>query len=102
MEFLLQFLPVVIYLLLIGIIIIGIILGIKLIITIDKVDKIIDDVNAKIERVTPLFDSLGMISDKVGGFFATVISTIESIVTKIFTKSDKKRKKESEIDEQEW
>ncbi len=102
MEFLLQFLPIVIYLLLIVIIIVGIILGIKLIITIDKVDKIVDDVNNKIERITPLFDSLGMISDKVGGFFATVISTIESIVTKIFTKNDKKRKKESEIDEQEW
>ena len=95
MEFLLQFLPIVIYLLLISLIIIGIILGIKLIISIDKVNKIIDDVNNKIERVSPLFDSLGMISDKVGGFFATVISTVESIVTKIFTK----RKKESEIDE---
>ena len=96
MEFLLQFLPVVIYLLLIVIIIVGIILGIKLIITIDKVDKIVDDVNNKIERITPLFDSLGMISDKVGGFFATVISTIESIVTKIFTRN---KKEESEIDE---
>ena len=96
MDFLLQFLPIVIYLLLIVIIIVGIILGIKLIITIDKVDKIIDDVNTKIERVTPLFDSLGMISDKVGGFFATVISTIESIVTKIFTRN---KKEESEIDE---
>ena len=99
MEFLLQFLPIVIYLLLIVIIIVGIILGIKLIITIDKVDKIVDDVNNKIERITPLFDSLGMISDKVGGFFATVISiisTIEGLVTKIFTRN---KKEESEIDE---
>ena len=48
MEFLLQFLPIVIYFLLIIILVIGIVLGIKSIITITKVEKVVDDVNDKV------------------------------------------------------
>ena len=31
----------------------------------DKVLKLVDDVNEKVEKVTPLFDTIGMVSDKV-------------------------------------
>ena len=45
MDFWLSFLPIIIYVLLIILLIIGIILGIKSIITINKVEKVVDDVN---------------------------------------------------------
>lgn len=96
MEFLLQVLPIIIFFLLIILIIIGIILGIKLIITIDKALKLVDDVNAKVEQVTPLFDTLGMLSDKVSGVIGTVISTIENLVFKLFLKNKNKEEMESE------
>lgn len=99
MEFLLQFLPIIIYFLLIIVIIVGIVLGIKLIITIDKVLKLVDEVNEKVEKVTPLFDTLGLLSDKVNGIVGTVISTLENFILKLFFKNKNKEEMESEIDE---
>lgn len=99
MEVLLQVLPIIIYFLLIIIIVVGIVLGIKLIITIDKVVKVVDDINEKVEQVTPLFDALGMVSDKVGGIIGTVISAIENLILKLFFKKKNNVEMESEEDE---
>ena len=55
MEFWLQFLPIIIYLLLIIILIIGIILGIKTIITLNKVEKVVEDVNDKVQTLNGFF-----------------------------------------------
>ena len=98
MEFLAQFLPIIIYILLIIIIVVGIILGIKLIITIDKIGKVIDDVNAKIEKVTPIFNVFGMISDKVSDVVSTVVVTVENLIGKLFLRN-KEKEMESDDDE---
>ena len=94
MDFLLQFLPIIVYLLLIILIVVGIVLGIKLIISLDKVEKILNDVNEKIESVSPLFNALGMVSSKVGGVIETLIESLESLILKLFLKNkneDKER-----------
>lgn len=98
MEFLSQFLPIIIYILLIIIIIVGIILGIKLIITIGKIERIVDDVNNKIERIAPVFDLFGIVSDKISGVASTVIGTIENLVMKLFLRN-KEKEMESDNDE---
>ena len=49
MEFWLSFLPIVIYALIIIILIVGIILGVKSIRTMNKVEKVVDNVNDKVE-----------------------------------------------------
>ena len=49
MEALSQTLPIIIYFLLIVLLIIAIVIGIKLITTLSKVDKLVDDVNEKLE-----------------------------------------------------
>ena len=97
MEFLSHFLPIIIYFLLIIIIIIGIVLGIKLIITIDKVFTIVDNLNDKVEKVTPIFNALGVISDKFNGVFTTVVNAVERLIAKVFVKN----KKETENEENE-
>ena len=97
MEFLSQFLPIIVYLLLIILIIVGIVLGIKLIITMDKVLKVVDDINAKIEKVTPIFDVMGVVSDKVSGIVSSVVSTVENFAYRLFTKN--RKGEESEEDE---
>lgn len=100
MEFLSQFLPIIIYFLLIIIIVVGIVLGIKLIITIDKVLKVVDDINDKVERVTPLFNTLGMVSDKVNGVLTTAFSAVENLICKLFLNHKSNREKEeSDYDE---
>lgn len=98
MEFLTQALPIIVYFLLIILIVVGIVLGIKLIITTDKVLKIVDDVNEKVEKVAPIFDTLGLVSNKVNGIFSTVISSIENLLVKFFLKNRNNEETESEID----
>ena len=55
MDFLLSFLPIVIYMLLIVLIIILIVLGFKLIITMNKVEKIVDNVNTQTKNINIYF-----------------------------------------------
>ena len=56
MEFLNGVLPIIIYILLIGLLIIGIIIGIKLIITMNKVEKIVNNVEGKVNSLNGLFN----------------------------------------------
>lgn len=99
MEFLQQFLPIIIYFLLIIIIVVFIVLGIKLIITTDKVLKLVDDFNGKVEQVTPLFNVLSTVSNKFGSVLDTVVKTIENLVIKLFFKNKNKEDMESDEDE---
>ena len=64
MDFWLSFLPIIIYILLIILLIVGIILGIKSIITINKVEKVVDDVNEKVESLNGLFQIVDFTADK--------------------------------------
>ena len=99
MDFLSQVLPIIIYFLLIIVIMVGIVLGIKFIITIDRVLTIVDGVNEKIEKVTPLLDTLGTISSKFNDVITTVIKSVENLVMKVFLKNKNKEEMESEENE---
>ena len=96
MEFLLTFLPVVIYFLLIALLVIGIILGIKLIKTVDKVDKIVDDVNDKIESLDSMFNIIDFASEKIATISDKVIDVVGSLISKLWFKKSKKSIEEEE------
>ena len=96
MEFLSQFLPIIIYFLLIIVIVVGIVFGIKLIITMDKVIDLVDDVQDKVDKVTPIFNAVGFVSDKMNGIFTTVIGTIESFISNLFIRNKKEEKENNE------
>ncbi len=95
MEALQLTLPIVIYFLLIILLIIGIVLGIKLITTMNKVDKILDDVNEKLESVGEVFNVIDFVTGKMSAISETIIGALTTAVVKIF----KKFNKESGIDE---
>lgn len=97
MDFWLSFLPIVIYILLIAILIIGIILGVKSIITIKKVEKVVDDVNQKVESLNGLFHIVDRATDKIVSLTDRVVDGISGLASKIF--SHKKKNKEVDIDE---
>ena len=99
MELLPQILPIIIYLLLIILIVVVIILGIKLILTIDKVNSLVDDVTDKVEKVTPIFNTLGVVSNKFSDIMGTVVGAIEKLISKVFLKNKDKDEMESGEDE---
>ena len=97
MDFWLSFLPIIIYVLLIILLIIGIILGIKSTITINKVEKVVDDVNEKVESLNGLFQIVDFTTDKLVSITDKVIDGVSSLASKLFFR--KKKNKEDETDE---
>ena len=98
MDFWLSFLPIIIYILLIILLIIGIILGIKSIITINKVEKVVDDVNEKVESLNGLFQIVDFTTDKLVSITDKVVDGISALASKLFFK--KKKNKEEEKDDE--
>lgn len=96
MDFWLSFLPIVIYILLIVLLIIGIILGIKSIITINKVEKVVDDVNEKVESLNGLFQIVDFTTDKLVSITDKVIDGISTLASRLFLKKKKNKKEEDE------
>ncbi len=94
MEFWLHFLPLVIYILLIILLVIGIVLGVKTIITMTKVEKVVDNVNEKVESLNGIFSFIDFTTDKIAGFTDRVVELVGNLFNKFFLKS--KGKKDSE------
>ena len=92
----LEFLPIILYLLGIALLIILIILGIKLIHTVDKTNDILDDAYNKTKSLDGVFDAIDRITDTVSGISDSVVGALTSVFGKVF-----KKKKEKEIDEDE-
>ena len=96
MEALNGILPIVIYILLIGLIIIGIVLGIKLIIAMNKIEAVIDDAKNKLDALDGIFNIIEVTSGKLTSVYETAVDFITGMVEKIFF-----RKKERIEDEDE-
>lgn len=83
MEALGTILPIIIYILLIILLIIGIILGIKFIITMDKLNDIVDDVSEKIESLNGIFKIFNFASEKINILSSHIIDSVMSVINKI-------------------
>ena len=95
MEYLNEMLPIIIYFLLIVLLVVSIIVGIKLIFTITKVDELIDDVTEKLSSFDRLFNVINFATDRFGVISETVISFITSKLKKLM-KPKRKTKREDE------
>ena len=96
MDFWLDFLPLVIYFLLIIFLIVGIILGIKFIMTLNKVEKVVDDVNNKVQTLNGFFHLIDYTTDKIALATDKVVDGIVSLFNKMIKRKKKKIKKEQE------
>ena len=96
MDFSLAFLPIIINILLIIILIIGIILCIKSNITIKKVEKVVDDVNEKVESLNGLFHIVDFTTDKIVGLTDKVVDGLSSMASRLFFRKKIKSREEDE------
>lgn len=95
MEYLNETLPIIIYFLLIVLLIVGIVVGIRLIFTISKIDELLDEVNEKLSSFDRLFNVINFTSDRFGVIAETVLSFITSKIKKL-TKTKRKSKREDD------
>ena len=93
---LMEVLPIIIYLLLIVLLVVAIVLGIKLIGTIGKVDNLIDDVTIKVKTLDKVFELVDFATDKMSMVTEVAISFLTSGFKKIF--GGRKKSKKEEID----
>lgn len=100
MEWLAETLPIIIYCLLIILIIVLVVLGIKSIITVSKVDKIIDGVKHKVESLTNVFKVVDGLTDKISSVGDLLINLISNAILRFF-KKDKKEETDTEEVEKE-
>ena len=95
---LVEVLPIIIYLLLIVLLVVAIILGIKLIGTIDKVDTLVSDVTAKVKTLDKVFELVDFATDRMSMITEVAVGFLTTGFKKIFG-GIKKSKKEDTIDE---
>ena len=86
-------LPVVIYFLLIVLLVVAIWIGIKLIITMNKVDDILEDISEKAKSLDKLFSIIDFATDRVSMGSDTVINFVSGAFNKIFKKRNTKKVK---------
>ena len=88
MNNMMDVLPVVLYVLGSILLVVLIILGIKLIITMNKIEDIIDDVNGKIKSLNGLFSIIDYTTDMLASFSDKFVDKISSLIRKIFVRKE--------------
>lgn len=95
-----EILPIILYIL--GSILLGIliVLGIKLINVMNKMEKVVDDINTKVSSLNGVFNIIDATTDRLALLSDRMVDGISLIIRKLFAKK-KKKDKEKENDENE-
>lgn len=99
MEDLIQYFPIVLYALGSALLIILIILSIKLIHTIDKTNKILDDAYNKTKSLNGIFDAIDSITDTLSSISDSMVGVVTSAIGRLFTRKRKDKDNEEDCDE---
>ena len=86
-----EILPMIIYILLIIFLIILIILGIKIIFVVDKTDKLIEDVNNKVNTFNPVFKLIDLTSSRLTNGVTSVVEAIISLINRLFKRKEEEK-----------
>ena len=94
-------LVIIIYALLIVFLIIAIIIGVKVLITLNKVNDLIDDATDKLSSLDKLFDVVNFATDRMSIVTEAVLGFVTTGLGKLFSTSKKSKKSNKEVDEDE-
>lgn len=96
MDFWLSFLPIIIYLLLIVVLVILIVLGVQSINAMKKVNKVVDDVNNKVESLNGLFSLIDYTADILSSLSDKLVDGVSGLLFKLFNRKKKKEEEDYE------
>lgn len=91
-----EILPIILYVLGSILLVVLIILGIKLIITMNKIEDVVDDINKKVKSLDSFFSIIDFTTDKLAMLSDRVVETVASLIKRLF-----KRKEDEKSNEQE-
>lgn len=81
-----ELLPMIIYILLIILLIILIILGIKVIMVVNKTDKLLLDIQQKVDSFNGVFKLIDMAGEKINIGVSAIVESIISLINRLFRK----------------
>jgi len=87
-------LPVLLYTFGIILLVVLIVLGIRLIFILNKVDRVVDNIEDKVNSLNGTFSIIDKVTDSIAMFSDTIVNSIASLVFKIFKKKKKKKDEE--------
>ena len=85
-DFVGVFLPMILYICGIILLIVLIVLGIKLIMILDKVDRVVDNVEEKVNSLNTAFSIIGRTTDGIIGIGNTIVNAVTSLTNKLMKK----------------
>lgn len=91
-----EILPIILYGLGSILLVVLIILGIKLIITMNKIENVVDDISRKVKSLDGLFSIIDMTTDKLAMLSDRVVDAVTLFVKKIFRRKEDEIKNEQE------
>ena len=91
-----EFLTIMLAVLGIILLIVLIVLSVKLYFTVSRINILLDDLERKMKTVNRVFNVVDKVSDFVSLVSDRMIDTIVGIISKLFTRKDKKIEKEKE------
>ena len=94
-----QLLLIILYLLGSILLVVLLILGIKVITTMNKIQNVVDDINKKVDSFDGLFSIIDNTTDKLALLSDKMVDGVTFLLKKIF--KPRKRKEEDDLDEQE-
>jgi len=66
-----------------------IVLVIKLIFTVDRVNKMLDDVEVKVSKLDKMFDIVDVITDNMSLLSDKIVDTVSNLIRKLFNRNGK-------------
>ena len=96
MDVLYQVLPLIIYALLSILLVVLIVLGIKLIDTVNKTNAVLDDIEKKSKSLDGIFSTIDSVTDAVSLISDKLVDGAAALVGKLFSLRKKKNKEEEE------
>ena len=91
-----EVLPIVLQVLGSILLVVLIILGIKLIKTMNKIDVVVDDVNKKLKSLDALFSVIDLTTDRLVMLSDKVVDGVSSLIRKVFKRKGEEIKNEQE------
>ena len=84
-----EVLPVILYILGSVLLVVLIILGVKLIITMNKIENVVDDINGKVKSLDGFFSMIDYTTDKLALLSDRFVDIVTSLIKKIFVRKEK-------------
>ena len=83
--------PIILYILGSILLVVLIILGIKLIITMNKIENVVDDINVKVDKLNGLFNIIDYTTDKLAIVSDKMVEGVSYVLKKMFFKKNKNK-----------